>query len=483
MLLALTLLGCTAGQADVNRNGGPGAGLVPLTADAAPAFDPARSPLAWSVAGAPGAGIEIAVERDGQVLWTTSATLDGSGTLDGTWDAAAEPPEPGPLTLVVTAGSQTATDPTAAVRVGFDEAWFGDADGADRTRQVLFWRGGRTLQSLDQPVSVAVDGADFPAVSSDVVAAPVDGTAEPVAYPHDARPVVALGVPAGNGFEHATIEVVADGWTATTSPALEAGGVVKLQRDEPLGTTVGLTDETVALRFEAIDDDGSRHDLGTQLLPTRVYRLLGPQTTGFAADEAQPWVAAIDPALRAIDGTVAEHDAVIDALVAWVYNDLGLTYDTAAGASFYSEYAQGNWDEPIFFLSDFLQRRNGDTINCSDSGNILATHANMVGAELVHIVILQNYQLNEIKAVGQAQFTSCPFGPWGCSFSYHAVTTDSPDGATIWDTTLALDGDADPGNAPSTELLVQTLSGQEYLDRLVRSGSAAYDHPAQVIFE
>ena len=60
----------------------------------------------------------------------------------------------------------------------------------------------------------------------------------------------------------------------------------------------------------------------------------------------------------------------------------------------------------------------------------------------------------------------CPFGkPWGCGFSYHAVTT-LDDAATIWDATLALDGDKDPTSAPSTELMVHGIPGADYLYRL-----------------
>jgi hypothetical protein len=83
--------------------------------------------------------------------------------------------------------------------------------------------------------------------------------------------------------------------------------------------------------------------------------------------------------------------------------------------------------------------------------------------------------LNFIKSIGATDYTHCPFGSQGCGFSYHAVTTPD-DAETIYDATLALDGDDDPGAAPFTELLVQTIDGQEYLDRLVMSGNASYMH-------
>ena len=256
-----------------------------------------------------------------------------------------------------------------------------------------------------------------------------------------------------------------------------------LQKDEALADTVGITEQDLSLSFVAVDADGAEWPLGEQLLPLRVYRVLGPQGFARTSEHYSPWPAVIDPGRGAIEGTPAHHDPVVDALVEWIYTDLGLVYDTASGSSFYSEYFGWTWDEPHFYLTEFLSRQNGDIVNCSDSGNILASYSNMLGAHLKHIVILDDFNLNFIKAIGHAEHTSCPFGaPWGCGFSYHAVTTDD-DGLTVWDTTLALDGDADPGSAPSTEWLVQTIPGQDYLDALVRSGSASYQYPARITIE
>ena len=91
---------------------------------------------------------------------------------------------------------------------------------------------------------------------------------------------------------------------------------------------------------------------------------------------------------------------------------------------------------------------------------------------------MSNFGLNEILAIGQPEFTSCPFGSNGCGFSYHAVATDDG-GETIWDATLALDGDTDPGATPSEVLMVEAIEGQEYLERLVRYGNAGYYYESQ----
>ena len=165
-----------------------------------------------------------------------------------------------------------------------------------------------------------------------------------------------------------------------------------------------------------------------------------------------------------------------------MFTDLGLTYDTNTGASAYSEYDNWSLSNPHFLLSDFLVRRFGSTINCSDAGNILSAYANMAGAPLDHLILLPGFDLNYIRAIGTADHTSCPFGPSSCGFSYHAVTT-TPGSDAIWDATLVLDADADPGALPASDLPVQALSTDEYLDRLVRSGNPAYVNQARGTLE
>jgi hypothetical protein len=205
--------------------------------------------------------------------------------------------------------------------------------------------------------------------------------------------------------------------------------------------------------------------------------------SGFERTEPRysPWVAAIDPALRAIDGTAPEHDAVVNALVEWVYTELDLEYDTQWGASYYTEYRQNDWERGHFQFEAFLERSYGSVVNCSDSASILSAYANMVGAHLNYVILLEDFALNFIQAIGGDSFTQCPFGPWGCGFSYHAMTTDDG-GETIWDATLALDGDELPGSTPNTAMLVRAVPGAEYLWRL-SPDSAEYDHEAQVTIE
>jgi hypothetical protein len=240
-----------------------------------------------------------------------------------------------------------------------------------------------------------------------------------------------------------------------------------------LAASVGVVEETLTLRWST-----PAGEFAQQALPLRLYALLGPPTFEQSGTPYQPWVAVIDPVLRAIQGVDGDDAAVTGAIVAYVFEDLGLAYDTRSGASAYVQYGWGGWDDAMFDLTGFLRRRRGDIVNCTDCAAIVEAFANMIGAPLRYSIILQNFDLNYIEAIGGDEFTHCPFGGRGCGFNYHAVTTPDDD-ATIYDATLALDGDDNPSESPSTELLVQGIPGDEYLDRLVMDGRVEYAYTQQ----
>ena len=98
----------------------------------------------------------------------------------------------------------------------------------------------------------------------------------------------------------------------------------------------------------------------------------------------------------------------------------------------------------------------------------------MVGAPLAYTVITSGFSLHPILGIGATAFGS-PFDSGRMAFNYHAVT--SPDAAaTIWDATLAVDGDADPAAAPYAKKLVQGMAGAEYLTRLSGDVRAKYNY-------
>lgn len=499
MILIQLLFACaaTADLAAVRAEPPEAPAPTTVSVTAPPAYDPlGGAPLAYTVVSAPGTALVLEVlDPSGQVLEAVEGTAAEDGGWAGSWDGTGS--ATGAYVIRATAadssGLETVVEhPLALVRPGFVAAWADDDNGTSALREPLFWGADRVLQDSGLPFASleTLDDADgphdFPPVAADLLRPP-DVESEPLAFTWDSRPMLTLDPGSSSVLGDPALHLVdlqleVDGWTVLSGLPLAVGVPVVLQADAALRDGVGVVEEDLALRFVASDSAGDVWTVGEQLLPVRFYALLGPSGFSNPSPMYRPWVAVVDPALRGIDGTPADANAAVDALVEWVYSDLGLVYDTDSGASAYSLYVGSDWQQPHFYLSDFLKRKYGGVINCSDAGNILGAYANMIGAPLDHIVILDDFDLNEIKAIGQADFTSCPFGPNSCGFSYHAVTTVDG-GATIWDATLALDGDLDPGATPSSELLVQSLSGEEYLDRLVRRGPAVYAYQAEETIE
>jgi hypothetical protein len=492
LLLACSETQLRPGGKDAQGDDDDDVPLPSLSIRAALAFDPLFGEASLEIEGPPEQELTVEIrDPEGELVRELEGETDDDGRLLTAWDgrtAEGAWTVAGRHELVVSAGGQEAEVELFAVRVGMREARLDDDGGVSATREPLYWPVERELQSLGEPVaglSSIDDGEiplDFEAPVVPLQSATRPDRAEPAAYVFDSRPLLALtvgeqGALGSSGLDEdedeVEIELAVDGWTVLSGNPLRPGTEVVLQLDEPLGETVGVSALELQLRFEL-----SGAPLGEQVLPLRIYRLLDVSQFDNPADKYRPWVPVVDQAMASLDGTPAQLEPVLDGLAAFVYYDLGLQYDTQAGASSYSEYVGFDWDEPHFYLSDFLQRSNGSVINCSDAGNILGAYANMVGARLEHVILDPSFDLNYILAIGGSEFTSCPFGPWGCGFSYHAVTT-SPDSGAIWDATLALDGDGDPGEAPHLEKLVHHVPAEEYLDELVRAGQPNYHSSSQ----
>ena len=323
-----------------------------------------------------------------------------------------------------------------------------------------------TLSALEEGGSVV----DVPEPWEELAVAPITedtGVNLPAAFAWDAQPGLSLTL-AGDlvGLETA-LSVAVDGWSLSGG-AVEPGGVLSLIRDDSLSDGPGVIEETVSLQVMLGDAV-----IGQQDIPLRMYALVGAHTFDEDGPAYGTWVAAADPALRALEDVAPEEDAVLSGLVAFIFRDLGLRYDTDYGASAYVSYQGNSWTRAHLNFSAFLARSNGEVINCTDAAAILGAYANMLGADLSYLILSPNFDLNYILAVGGTAYTRCPFGPGGCGFSYHAVT--SPDGGqTIFDATLAIDGDGDPRSLPATEQLVQGVTGSDYFDAIVRAGSPSY---------
>lgn len=480
--MLLLLLACA--DADLKLDDEPAEGdTATLTVDGPAALDPLLGTATFSLARSGGDIVTVAIhDASGAPVrtlvdsgaWVDSVTWDGrndAGALVsiGTYSVFASLEETG--TVVAEAAT-----PAAVVRIGVTSGTLGGDD-----RIPLVWhadgRRGNYWEAADDSATFSLaaidqDGvaATIPAPWDDLYAPPDDLTTQnlPAAYPWDARPTLSLVVGGdATALEPGALTAAIDGWTLTAGEATP-GSTLTFTKDTALATGPRVVEETLTLRWRVGEDD-----VGTQAVPLRIYALLGPPAFEEEGAPYLPWVAVIDPALRAIDGVEPTQAAVISGLVEHIYRDLGLSYDTQWGASAYTQYDGRAFDNAHIDLSGFLDRTRGSIVNCTDCAAILEAFANMVGAALEYTIITPSFGLNYIQAIGADTYTQCPFGSGGCGFSYHAVTT--PDGgATIYDATLALDGDTDPGASPSTELLVQAITGEEYLDRLVSSGDPSY---------
>ncbi len=374
-----------------------------------------------------------------------------------------------------------ATQDVDAVRVGVVAGTLGGKDRIPLTWHYaggpqMYWTDGVVaptflLEGIDDPKTG--EPAEIPAPWADTYAPPADPMGEnmPCAFAWDALPTLALTL--GGEIGKATVDLAIEGWTLTAG-TIAPGETVVFQKDEPLSTSVGVWEPTLALNWL----DSSGNAIGSRDLPLRVYLVLGPAMFPDTGDQHQAWVAAIDPALRAIAGAEPTPPAVTSALVEWIFRDLALAYDIEYGASAYTSY-HGAYSDPMFPMTAFLDCTRGSIVNCSDCAGILNAYANMLGVDLFYAHIFSGFDSNYIEAIGYPEFTHCPFGePWGCGFNYHAVTT-LDDAATIWDATLALDGDKDPTSDPSKELMVEGVAGAEYLYRLSPDDDVYYDKIAQ----
>ncbi len=464
----LFLLACGPSDIDLKED----SGAPPIIAS--PAFDP-LSGLAWTFASDAGNTARI-LDSNGDLVRVDVGAQgwdgrDTGGTIVATGDYTVEVGE--------------ATTTLSVVRAGLLAAYAGDDEGSTALRVPLYWHRAGTVQAEASAFS-AVSSIDRDGVATSLPAVgatlglPAAGEGEPLAYRWDSRPILTLTFGEQSELGPANLEggelsVVAEGWTVLEGGP--AAGTVTLQRDAAVGSTLGVTEETLSVEVVSTGNDGAVYPVNTLAVPMRVYRVLDDSTWYEEGDLYRPWVAAIDPALRGIEGTTPTREAALDALVSWVYEDLGLEYDTRYGASAYTTYVRNDWERAHFDMSAFIDLRYGTTVNCTDCAGIVVGYGNMIGAQAEYAIIGWNFDLNYILAIGGEDYTHCPFGNGGCGFSYHAVTVSETLGA-VWDATLALDGDEDPSSEPNELMMVHTVEPTEYLERL-SPDRPSYDYQAQ----
>lgn len=358
----------------------------------------------------------------------------------------------------------TTSIPTTSMELADGESELDDKDGKPRA----FPEPWKSLSSppVDSVGAVMEEGASFP-VSLKVGTKPdvtftIGKTAKGSSANVDAIPT---GAP--------PIRLVLEGVTPTDAALGDAPITLRLEKS-PV-ETVNRYDLTLKWSFEAKGDDGWKAIPGaTQEAKVRVYGVLGNEI-GTAAPNL-PWVAVVDEATAKIGGATKDAAEVRKILVQYVFEEMSLRYDRRSGASAYTAYPSG-YVSARFDLTSFLKRSRGNVVNCTDCASILSSYSNMVGAGLHYAIIGFNFSLNPIMGIGSTAYGS-PFESGRMGFSYHAVTTHDAS-KTINDATLALDGDTDPKVAPQMKMLVQNVSGSEYLTRL-SPGVPEYKYADQI---
>lgn len=487
--MILILLACQSDPVDSSRptdtavdvpvDSGPPPSALEAAITASAVFDPLREGRVWiDVSLSDGALARVSVSDDSgaevAVLVEDLAVSDDF-SWGGRDDSGALLPA-GVYTLTVEATRDeewvSAAAETRSVRIGALQGTLGG------DRLPLIWHRGAgpggywtapvdalsfsiaTLEENGAAVSLPSPWQDLGVIPAE----PEVGVNWPAAYAYDAVPALTITLDGDLAGLDQPLTAAIEGWSLTDG-IVGAGETLTFVRDSALADGPRVVEETLTLEFLLSEDVVSQ-----QALDLRLYALLGAPTFLENGPAYGAWVAAIDPALRALEGVEASQDAVLSGLVEFIFRDQGLRYDTDYGASAYVNYQGSSWARAHFNFTAFLARANGEVINCTDAASIMGAYANMLGADLSYLILNPDFELNYILAIGGEDFSRCPFGPGGCGFSYHALT--SPDGSeTIYDATLALDGDGDPRNLPGTEWLVQGVTGEAYAEALVRFGT------------
>jgi hypothetical protein len=467
-------------------------------------------PLVFVVVAAPaGTSCTIEVSRDGDAIASLPGTM-GASACEATWTARAAdgsrlPSGPVTATATLTNGGNVLTTSTAdlaLVRVGVTTIELGGAAGA---RQPLLYRAtaGRRdgffeLRTTRAPFVMGPDSTEagatalahadgspraVPAIWEDLLSPPLDpGTSDGVNasfYSVPSAYVVGseLAVTAHTSTSDAIPDAIELRLVAPVDLAIEGDDVVHDGASITLSTlgspipAVDRYDLTWAFAFESRPAGGEWQPMpGTFPVHLRIYGLAGAPVFGYTTLPHRTWVDVIDRIAGWIHGAATTPNETAALLVQHVYEDTNLRYDTASGASFYTDYPGRGFESAIFYMQDFEERANGRIINCSDAASILSSYGSMAGVDLRYHILTNRisatagFDLNFIRAIGMPAFDDTPFDSGRGGFRYHAIV-GSPDDLS-WDATLALDGDADPAASPFEMLLAQALDPDRYLRAL-----------------
>ena len=243
---------------------------------------------------------------------------------------------------------------------------------------------------------------------------------------------------------------------------ISAGGSLTIDL-EPAWATMGKEVRTVSWQFESVDAEGTVTPIPGHIETEHtLYTLAGQPALldGTAVDAAPaiPWIGVLEDTADALEGVEATPAAVLDAVRDYLFEHEYIIYDPGDGeyTDFTGSYIY--WSSITADLTGFLDRSGGLNLYCHSMSCLLSAIAGNVGVEAEQIVLGVGFNTNQTRAAGSDSWRR-----W--SFNSHSVVT--PDGGdTIWDSSIAMDGDDDPYSEPIEEVMPRGMPGDEYFWRL-----------------
>ena len=251
-----------------------------------------------------------------------------------------------------------------------------------------------------------------------------------------------------------------DGVRVSDDPIRPGEPVVVVLDDA--SSTMGKETRALTWSFEA-ETDGEWHDIPGEIETTHtLYTLAGPPALLDGTDVGKappiPWIGVLEDTASIMEGVEATDHAVLDALRDYLFEHEYIVYDPSVGAYTDFDGPYIYWDSITAQISAFLDRRSGLHLYCHSMSCTLSALAGNHGVFAEQLVLGVYFNTNLARAAGTSSW-----GRW--SFNSHSVV--SPDeGETIWDSSIAMDGDDDPYNHPVEEIMPKGMDGEEYLWRL-----------------
>ncbi len=229
-------------------------------------------------------------------------------------------------------------------------------------------------------------------------------------------------------------------------------------------STMGRHVQTIEWRFESQSEDGEWHPIpGVFETQHAMYVLAGEPAlldgSSFGASPALPWIGVLQDTSAILEGVPATVGDTLDALRDYLFDHDYVLYDPSSPTYTDYEGAYMYWSSITAQMSSFLDRRAGLRLYCHSMSCMLSALAGNHGVRAEQIVLGVGFNTNYARAAGTDSW-----GRW--SFNSHSVVTPD-DGETIWDSSIALDGDDAPGDDGTIdEIMPRGMDGDEYMWRL-----------------